>query len=406
MDLAALDLLQTAGGLALLDELARLPDADLADSLTLLTALRARGVEPTQAAAALTQTRLRRAAIPKLGERAATWLFTKDGFEQATGHVISAHRAARLASLLPEGARVLDLCCGIGADTIAMADAGLVITAIERDQTTAAIAKHNIAAAGHQERARVIGTDATSYPTPEVLDQSEAVFIDPARRNDRGRVFNPDSYSPPLSFVESLLTGSTPAVAKVAPGLPHDRIPVGVTAEWVSDRGGLKEATLWGGSLHEPGVTRRATVLPSGVTLDDRDEPDEVPVGALDAYLLEPDDAVIRAGLVGAIADRVSGRLLDSRVAYVTSDVTSSVDGLARCYRVQDSMPFSIKVLRAYVTEHGIGQVTIKKRAFAMTPEQVRAQLRLDPHATATATFVLTRIGDKPMCIVVEPVTH
>ncbi len=62
MDRATLDLLDTPGGLALLSALAEVPDADLADSLTLLTGLRARGVEPDQAAAALTQTRLRRAA--------------------------------------------------------------------------------------------------------------------------------------------------------------------------------------------------------------------------------------------------------------------------------------------------------------------------------------------------------
>ncbi len=133
--------------------------------------------------------------------------------------------------------------------------------------------------------------------------------------------------------------------------------------------------------------------------------PTQVAVGALGEYLLEPDDAVIRAGLVGAFVERVGGRLLDSRVAYVTSDVTGNVDGLARRYRVRDSMPFSIKALRAYVNEQAIGQVTIKKRAFAMTPEQVRAQLRLDPHSTVAATFILTRIADKPTCIVVEPVT-
>src|SRR6478752_203480 len=57
------------------------------------------------------------------------------------------------------------------------------------------------------------------------------------------------------------------------------------------------------------------------------------------AYLYEPDGAVIRAGLVGDVAARVDGRLVDPTIAYVTSD-TLHRDPAATAYRVLDTMPF------------------------------------------------------------------
>ena len=50
---------------------------------------------------------------------------------------------------------------------------------------------------------------------------------------------------------------ATPCV-KVAPGIPHDLVPDGVEAEWVSDHGEVKEAALWSGRL----ATTRAGAPP------------------------------------------------------------------------------------------------------------------------------------------------
>ncbi len=47
-----------------------------------------------------------------------------------------------------------------------------------------------------------------------------------------------------------------------------------------------------------PEVSRRATFLPSGVTITDAQRAEDCPVKAIGRYLYEPDGAVIRAGLV------------------------------------------------------------------------------------------------------------
>lgn len=132
---------------------------------------------------------------------------------------------------------------------------------------------------------------------------------------------------------------------KVAPGISHDLVPAGVEAEWVSDQGDLKEATLWSGMLST--TTRRATVIQRGglATLTDEDDSGaEVrPVGT---HLYEPDDAVIRAGLVTAVAGIVGGGLIDEQIAYVTAD-SLTVTPFARAYEVLETLPYREKQLRA-----------------------------------------------------------
>jgi hypothetical protein len=116
--------------------------------------------------------------------------------------------------------------------------------------------------------------------------------------------------------------------------------------------------------------------------------------------LYEPDGAVIRAGLVTAVAAGVHGRLLDHKIAYVTSDESFRTP-FARSYRVVDELPYREKQLRAALRARGIGTLTIKKRGVDISPEQLRR--RLDLHGEGSATLVLTRRSGAGVALLVEP---
>jgi SAM-dependent methyltransferase len=340
-------------------------------------------------AAAIGQVLLRRRAVAKFGPQAERLWFTSSALEQASRRRVAGHRAARLRAL---GANtVVDLGCGIGADLIAYARAGLDVTGVDVDPLRAAMARANLAAVGLTGTVEV--ADATTFDSSGF----DAVYIDPARRDDRGRVFDPQAQSPPWGVVTELLRGQ--AVAKAAPGIPHRLVPDGVEAEFVSDAGDLVEAALWGEAYAS--TLRRATVLPAGQSLTTDELPADVPVGAPADWWYEPDPAVIRAGLVGAVAARVAGHLIGPRIAYITSDQRIE-SPFARGYRLLEELPFREKRLRAALRARGIGTLTIKKRGVDIVPEQLRP--RLDLRGDDDGTLILTRVGDAARAFLVEPI--
>ncbi len=327
--------------------------------------------------AAVTQASLRNRAVVKFGPDAARMYFTPDGLEQATRSTVGSHRARRIAATLP-GSSVVDLGCGIGGDLISSARAGLRVTGVERDPAAAAAARANLAALDLP--GEVVVGDAESFD----LTPYDVVFADPARRADGRRVFDHNAYSPPWTFVTGLLNRT--ACVKVAPGIPHDAVPDDVEAEWISDAGEVKEAALWSGRLYA-GVARRATLLPGGASVTEAPEADSGPVGE---YIYEPDGAVVRAGLVTAVAAAVDGWLLDPRIAYVTGAKLVPTP-LASAYEVLEELPYKEKALRSWVRSHGIGTLEIKKRGVDLDPAQLRK--KLTPKGSATATLIITRIG-------------
>src|SRR5918992_1899513 len=263
VDLAGFAAVLTPAGQRLLAEAAV---ADLSEAGLLATAARLRARHPPDlVAAVLTQLRLRARARDKFGPDADRMYFTRDGLEQATRATVAAHRASRFAAGPPgpdtpgpdtpgpgtpgpgtpageEAGRraVLDLCCGVGGDLIALARAGHRVAGVDSDPLTAAVAGANAAALGLAGRAAVRVGDATlADPWPY-----EAVFADPGRRTARGRVFDPRAYRPPLDALLDIVTRAPGGCVKVAPGIPHEVVPAGAEAEWISAGGATKARAI------------------------------------------------------------------------------------------------------------------------------------------------------------------
>ncbi|SCE93101.1 Methyltransferase domain-containing protein [Micromonospora coriariae] len=398
MDLDQLAALRTPEGSAALAAAAGLAGGD---PLAAASALRATGVPPALASAALTQAELRHRAVGKFGPAAAGMFLTRAGLEQATRRVVADSRAARLRAA---GVRTLaDLGCGLGADALAAARAGIRVYGVEADPVTAAMAAANAAAAGLAELFTVECGDATAFDVSRV----DGVFCDPARRRagTGRRIFDPRAYSPPWDFVTGLAERVPRTVVKVAPGLDHALIPAGAEAEWVGVDGDLVEAALWCGELAE--VPRRATLYRQGPG-DEAGHHEltgsgaaEAPVGPTRRYLYDPDAAVVRAHLVAELAGELGATLGDPSIAYLYADQPTRTP-YARCLEVTDVLPFSLKRLRALLRDRRVGRVEILKRGSALTPEQLRRDLRLT--GDAAASLVLTRVAGAPTVLICQPV--
>lgn len=348
-----------------------------------------RDLPPDRAAAVVNQAVLRRRASAKLGALAAQLFLTSDGLEQATRSAVAAWRAARFAAA---GARtVLDLGCGIGADALAFAAAGLEVVAVEADEATAVLASANL---GREVR---VGNAVTLLGD---LDPDAAVFCDPARRTSVGRSWRVDDLSPPWAFVAELLRSRT-ACIKLGPGAPHALIPRDVAATWVSERGDLVELSLWSAAWTP---AREAVVLPAGAVLGETASPgdtDRARPGVGDV-LYEPDPAVIRAGLVDRLAGDLDAHRLQPGIAYLLArDVRPTP--FATAFEVLDVMDAGERTLRAWVRRERIGTLEIKKRGLDVDPAALRR--RLKPAGRASATVVLAPTLDGARALVVRRFT-
>lgn len=386
VDVRTFEALLSPAGQRLLARVEREYDGDNA----LNVSARVNNVDRALVAVCLTQADLRRRAVVKFGTDAAQMYFTPDGLQQSTTQRVAAHRADRVSR---HGGSIIDLGCGIGGDLIALLRVAADVGGVELDPLRAAVAAANLASLGLGGSVTVADARGLDLSTRDV------VVADPARRDARGRVFDPAAYTPLWSFIESLLTRTS--VVKVAPGIPHHLVPAGVEAEWVSDDRGVKEAALWSGGL--AAVRRRATVLPSGATLTDTGDPGVDGVGLaerLGTFVYEPDGAVVRAGLVTAAAELVDARLIDPKIAYLTGDQHVRTP-LARCFRVLEELPMRTKPLRAALRTRGIGPLTIKKRGVEIDPAVLRRRLALS--GDREATIILTRLHDRGVAMLVEP---
>lgn len=393
LTLATLTALMQPAGRAALGYLAH---ADLGDAhiLHLLTDLR-RDLPPDVAGAALALARLRQRAVTKF-TRAAHMLFTPDALEQASSEPVSAWRAARFADA--GYARLADLGCGIGGDTLVLAAIpGADVVGLDRDPLRLRMARVNVAAYGRA--ARFVQADLRD-PLP--LHGVPAAFFDPARRSGGRRIFSVQDIIPPLDTITRWPFAAW--AVKLAPGVALDELRAytgrGAGVAFVSLGGELKEAMLWGGEL---GFAGRWAVRVDSDRAPDTLTPGGLPAPPLSvpcAYLYEPDPAVIRAGLFGELAARLGVALyrLDGQIAYLTSDALVA-SGWARAWPVWAWMPFNLKRLRAALRERGVGRVTVKKRGSPIAPETLIHKLRLGGEGDS-AVVVLTQIAGQHSAII------
>ncbi|MFD4353264.1 class I SAM-dependent methyltransferase [Nocardia sp. NPDC058518] len=385
------------------------------DRLELTPATHLRDIEQVrrshvESASALIETvRLRRKALAKL-PGAAEWLFTDDALQQATPALVARHRAARLA-----GRAVHDVTCSIGAELAELSAVCAAVIGSDLDDVRLAMAAHNLgvaplsatdsalasaasterssgadlgsAAEDHVIRSRNIVLAKADALTPTTRDT--VIVADPARRADGRRTYDPAKLQPPLPDLLAAYAGRDIAV-KSAPGLDFDRLGWDGEVEIVSLDGAVREACLWSPGLTESGITRRATVLDSRgdtTTLTDA-APDDIPDRAPGDWIIDPDGAVVRAGLVRHYAAKHGLWQLDPHIAYLTGDTVPP--GL-RGFRIEDRFELREKTLRQELARRDCGSLEILIRGVDIDPDALRKKLK--QRGSTPYTLVITRIG-------------
>ncbi|WP_078058625.1 THUMP-like domain-containing protein [Mycolicibacter icosiumassiliensis] len=325
---------------------------------------------------------LRRRAAAKLAELPGTsqWLFTDEALQQASAAPVARHRARRIAAAAPHGA-VHDVTCSVGTELAALSEVCERVLGSDLDPVRLAMACHNLGGAA------VVRADALAP-----VSRGTVVLADPGRRGGGRRRFDPADYQPALDRLLDVYADRD-IVVKVAPGIDFGKVELlgfDGEIEVTSWRASVREACLWSPGLAGPGVRRRATILDRDEQITDAD-PADCDVRPAGRWIVDPDGAVVRAGLVRHYGARHGLWQLDPDIAYLSGDELP--DGM-RGFEVLETLAYSEKRLRQVLTAHDCGSLEILVRGVREVqadPDGLRRRLRL--RGSLALSVVITRIG-------------
>jgi SAM-dependent methyltransferase len=327
---------------------------------------------------------LRRKGATKFSRAAEMW-FDRQGLEQATSEPVALHKARRFSG------DVLDLCSGIGGDCLALAQNGSV-TAVDSNPVAGLRTNWNAEVYGVGSRVTIECRDVTAIDPRTAL-----VHIDPDRRAQAGgRAVRVEDYVPGLDFLQKLARQGRGGAIKLGPASNFGGKFREVEIELVSLDGECKEATVWFGELRSE-QSWRATVLPSGETIAAEPLEFAADLSPPLQYVFDPDPAVVRAGLVDAVAAKLGLRRLDAAEEYLTG-AEPMQSGFVQAFEVLAELPNNASEIRKYFRTGEFGQVEIKCRHIPIEAESIRRRLPLS--GSQSGVLIFARVAGKARALV------
>lgn len=317
--------------------------------------------------------------------RADAMFFDREALEQATSEEIARNRAGQFHGL---AGSIADLTCGNGGDMLALAS--------QNDGSHFACdiseARVRITQSNFEALCPDMLPDVTFRVAPaDDYPQADAYFIDPSRRSMGSRSRHLTNMSPSIDLILALAHRAKTLAVKLSPATPDEELALlGGRVEFISHKGECKEAVVWYGHAG-PSSYRSANINGAYRINVSPATPDPQKSESL-AYILEPDPAIIRAGLIPELCHEIDAAVMDPQIAYLTSE--SPVDSpFVATYEVLASLPLSVKTIKGALRELEIGQVDVKKRGVAQEVDDIRKQVKSD--LPGRGVVILTRLGEK-----------
>lgn len=325
----------------------------------------------------------RRALQRKLGP--GEWFADTDSAQQATPAAVAQFRADYLAQLGVTS--VADVTCSVGTELLW---APPVASGSDIDHARLRMARANLQRCG---RAPLLARADALHP----VWSAEAIIADPARRNSSGRITKMQYLMPPLP---ELAARYERLAVKCAPGLNINDV-----AEWagqvdfVSVDGEMKEACVYSRGLIAGPLRTRAVVLGERPQVWTADLPDDCDVAGVGQFIIDPDAALIRAGLVRHYAHAHGLWQLDEHLAYLSGD---AVPEGVRGFEVLEQVP--LRQVKAALAARHVGAAEILVRGVDVDPDVLRKKWKLKgPHSVSV---IIARVdsADNRQAFICRPV--
>lgn len=428
------------------------------DALQVSTALQKAGYSNEERAAIMDYMAL----VPKFREKFANnetargmfLLCDKLALEQSTAQDIGRWKAGlwpcgndatgdTTESATGEGAKVHDLCCGMGGDSFYL-PAGLKVTGVDLDKNRLAMYSHNMQAFGkaaetlNKDVREVARENGAKMPAFAGMTKTDYFTIDPARRAIEGENQRDlKNLTPTLEEVVEISRHYRGGMAKLPPGYPPAEIPDGTEILYLGGHSDCREClVLFGELAKHPDTVRAVIVGKAGETLaewtrrrdrsfetldDDLQEKldrndslegkdrtyrtatsrSDLPLGEIGKYIAEPAPVLIRSHLFNAAAlvHDPNAHLISEGIAYVSSDKPLPAPGFS-CYEVLAHTEIATGAVRSMLKEHDIGKITLKLRGVKLDPDAETK--RLKPKGKNSAILFYTRFRGEKIAILAK----
>ena len=333
-----------------------------------------------------------RTKLPRLYEARA--IIPQRAFEQSSSEECAAAKRMR-------GGSLLDLTCGLGMDTVAMADRFERVVAVERDEVLADVVRENLHRMG-VENVEVVTASAEEYVS-SCEEHFDWVYADPDRRTAEGkRVVRLEDCSPDMVALYPALGRITERVAiKNSPLFDVEeafRLFGDCTVEVLSLAGECKEVNIYidgrGARIVAEAVGRERVEYAREEVVDSPCE------GEFEAeeyrYLIVPDVALQKARLVQHALRGMADVWSNNSFGFARENVEGILDRVEEIEKIEKFDPKALKrELR------GVG-VDILVREFPMSVDQVRQ--RTGMRSGAQRRIALTRIKGQAYTIFLKQV--
>lgn len=279
---------------------------------------------------------------------------SRDALEQATPEAVAFYRAKRLKCRV-----AVDLCCGIGIDSIALAKNCEKVYAIELDESTISCAEKNAKAYGIKN-IEFIHADCFDVDLKKL--NADVAFADPSRRIFARRVKELSKTRPNtiklIKFIQR--SGLRNFCIEASRELFPEEIPFECEREYISLAHELNCATLYFGSLAR--CKRSAVVLPSEQRVESN-ELKQRPFSCCNApqrFLYELDESIARARLQAELLEKMHPKAKILSEDFFTSQALISSPFFANTFRLlKETRPSN---LDDALKELGAGKVVLRGR--------------------------------------------
>lgn len=248
------------------------------------------------------------------------------------------------------------------------------------------------------------------------MSKDIGIFADPARRKDGQKIHNQSDYIPTIASVEHLNTKIKSKLTLIKVGTTVERNDnlafISVDGELVEGLYGIKMCAIMINTTDNNNFTSDIVQNQNSTPPKCLHSSSEI----LNGYLVEPDAAIIRSGLIASFAKLISAKMFDKSIAYLYIDSLNTFNHLKlsnNCYKVYkiiDYTKLKQKNIVDLLIKHQCKLSAVKKRGSDINPHILMSEInkkllksyQKKYSLKENATLIVTRLNGKHIALITQ----